>query len=361
MRVVVLLNAVGISIFRFSSYNSPAIGVLAQFVLVAWTAGMVWAYAQESRRTPTLLLLDLGIAAGLILASPALKDDVFRATVPGFMVMGALIAWSICWRTRGGAVAAAVLSICDVAIRAEFTQNNYGNVFLLMIGGPIIGFMCGQLYLSAARRDRAERLAAAAAERARLARAVHDGVLQVLSLLQRRGAELGGELGELGKLAGKQEVALRALIRSQDALAEEPGNRSSQQVDLAARLQRWEALPAPRTQVSAPSAAVTLPEHVVDELDAVVGQCLSNVRHHVGTGASAWVLVEDLGDSVLLSIRDEGPGIAEGRLPEAAAEGRLGIAESICGRMRAIGGHARLSTGSWGSEWELEVARGDHE
>ena len=54
----------------------------------------------------------------------------------------------------------------------------------------------------------------AAAERARLARVVHDGVLQVLALVQRRGAEIGGEATELARLAGEQEAALRTLIRA---------------------------------------------------------------------------------------------------------------------------------------------------
>ena len=45
----------------------------------------------------------------------------------------------------------------------------------------------------AVERDQALRAAAVAQERARLARAVHDGVLQVLALVQRRGGELGGD------------------------------------------------------------------------------------------------------------------------------------------------------------------------
>ena len=41
-----------------------------------------------------------------------------------------------------------------------------------------------------------------AAERDRLARPIHDGVLQVLALVQREGSELGGSGAQLATLAG---------------------------------------------------------------------------------------------------------------------------------------------------------------
>ena len=58
----------------------------------------------------------------------------------------------------------------------------------------------------------AAEIEAANRERERLARGIHDSVLQVLALVQRRGAELGGEAAELGRLAGEQEAALRSLV-----------------------------------------------------------------------------------------------------------------------------------------------------
>ncbi len=53
---------------------------------------------------------------------------------------------------------------------------------------------------------------AATRERERLARDIHDGVLQVLAMVQRRASALGGEAAELGRMAGEQEVALRSLV-----------------------------------------------------------------------------------------------------------------------------------------------------
>lgn len=41
--------------------------------------------------------------------------------------------------------------------------------------------------------------------------------------------------------------------------------------------------------------------------------------------------MEDWGDEVIVTVRDDGPGIAAGRLDQAAGEGRLGVAQSIRG------------------------------
>lgn len=59
-----------------------------------------------------------------------------------------------------------------------------------------------------------------------------------------------------------------------------------------------------------------------------------------------------------MSVRDEGPGIPENRLHQAAREGRLGVRESICGRMTDLGGRASLLTRrGLGTEWELTLPR----
>jgi signal transduction histidine kinase len=97
---------------------------------------------------------------------------------------------------------------------------------------------------------------------------------------------------------------------------------------------------------------------VADELFAAVCNALDNAKAHAGPGAHAYVLLEDLGDRVTVSVRDDGVGIPDGRLEEAVGQGRVGIAKSIVGRMNWLGGKAELSTGSGaGTEWELTVPR----
>ena len=58
--------------------------------------------------------------------------------------------------------------------------------FLLFLAAGVVGYTAGHLREAAEIRARAERAAAIHEERTRLARAVHDGVLQVLALVQRR-------------------------------------------------------------------------------------------------------------------------------------------------------------------------------
>lgn len=320
--------------------------------MVAWTAFAVWAYADPARRTVVLLVVDLVVTLAALLVSPVVKGADLNATIPGFWIAGALLAWAVHWRWQGGLAAAVVLSAVDVLVRDELTQTNYGNIFLLLIGGAIVGFLSESLRLMAVERDAALRASVVDAERARLARAVHDGVLQVLALVQRKGPELGGEGVALGRLAGEQESRLRSLIRHQDSLVTPS---TDEVVDLAAALARLDR-PA-SVSVATPGEEVLLPAPVVAELVGVVSACLANVRQHVGEDAPAWVLLEAFPDAVELSVRDEGPGIPPGRLEAAAAEGRLGVAGSVRGRVADLDGTAELVTGSFGTEWTIVVPR----
>ena len=362
LRLVVLANAIGLNLYRWDNIDHPTAAVVVLLVMSAWTVFTVWAYDEPRRRGWPLLVADLAVTVAAIGVSPLVKGPEMQATIPGFWVMGVVLAWGIRAHWVGGLVAAAAVSLADLAVRTDLDQNNYGNIFLLMIGGPILGYASGLLKEMAAARDRAEREAAAAAERARLARVVHDGVLQVLALVQRRGLELGGEAAELGRLAGEQEVALRAFVQQGEAPvagAMSAGRRgpaaSSVLVDLAASLAR---LGSRTVTVSVPGAAVLVPERVAQEVVCVVRACLDNVVRHVGDHAAAWVLLEDLGSSLVVSVRDEGDGIEAGRLEAAAREGRLGVAESVRGRVADLGGTAALVTApGQGTEWEFTLPR----
>lgn len=350
LRVVVLINAIGLNLYRHENFDHPRAAVVCVAAMVLWTGVATWAYRDARRRTALLLALDLALAVALVLLTVEVKGADFRATIPGSWIVAALLAWSIHYRWRGGLGAGLVLAAADLSRRQELHQSDYGNAFLLVLTGTILGYLAASLQRMATEREVAERAAAIATERARLARAVHDGVLQVLALVQRRGLELGGEAAELGRLAGEQERELRHLIHAQDAVGLQVGT-----TDLAGELTHLERIPG--VTVSIPAFPVELPAAQARELVAVARACLENVKRHVGEAAPAWVLLQAHPDRIELTVRDGGPGIAPGRLDAAAAEGRLGVSASIRGRIADLGGTAELSTGSFGTEWEFVVPR----
>jgi signal transduction histidine kinase len=352
LRVIVLLNAVGLNVYRHGTFEHPAWAVACVAAMVVWSAFASRAYEHPGRRTVVLLVADLAIAVTLILATSWVKAPDFSATIPGSWIVAALLAWAIHFRLWGGFGAGLILAVADLALRQELRASDYGNAFLLVLSGTIVGYLCGSLHEMAAERDAAERETAAAAERARLARIVHDGVLQVLALVQRRGRKLGGAMEELGQLAGEQERTLRRLIRAQSSVA-----TGADSVDLASALAELESIPD--VTVSTPGAPVEMSAHAAHELVAAVRACLDNVKAHAGADAAAWVLLQADADRVEVSVRDDGPGIPAGRVEAAAAAGRLGIAESIRGRIMALRGTTDLQTGPAGTEWEITVPRHD--
>ncbi|MFC6075454.1 ATP-binding protein [Microbispora bryophytorum] len=76
---------------------------------------------------------------------------------------------------------------------------------------------------------------------------------------------------------------------------------------------------------------------------------------HCPDGARAWILAEEDGGAVVVTVRDDGPGIAEGRLEQAAREGRMGVARSIRGRVTDLGGTVAITSSWTGTEIELSV------
>jgi signal transduction histidine kinase len=353
LRLVVAVYAVALNAARWREFEHPLAGWVVVAVIVVWTLVATWAYDAPRRRGLPLLVADFAVAAATLLSTPYVQSEAMlerhASTMPSFWVMTAVLAWAVLRGWPGGMAAAVLMSALDLSVRPHPTGTTWGNIFLLLLAAGVVGYSTGLIREATEARAEAERIAAGMAERARLARAVHDGVLQVLALVQRRGSELGPDAAELGRLAGEQEVALRALVQG-DASA---GVAGAGRGDLAEALGR---LQSRTVTVSGPAHPVLLDRPVVDELVSVVRACLDNVTRHVGPDAPAWVLVEELGDQVVVSVRDEGPGIGEGRLDAARGEGRLGVSESICGRMRDLGGEARLTTAPGrGTEWELVV------
>lgn len=362
-----------LAIFRFASVGYAAVRVAfidrAEYsrldwawaviaVMAAWTVATTIAYARPDRRSRYLLSADLAVTAGLLLSTAVLQYPNASAhgaqPVTAIWMAGPVLAWAIRYGRRGGTIVALIVACCDFAMQrdAELSAALNGAV-LLLLAGLVIGHLARLAAEVETERRNAIEVEAASRERERLARDIHDSVLQVLALVQRRGAEAGGAAAELGRLAGQQEAALRALVG--DGWAGSRATGASGDVDL-----RQMVLPAQtdRVTVSVPAQAVLLERTAAAELTAAMRAALDNVRRHCGERTRAWVLVEDEPDLIRVTIRDDGPGIPDGRLAEAAAAGRLGISHSISGRLRDLAGSATISSvPGEGTEVELRLPR----
>lgn len=360
LRAVMLVFAVGINAVRWRDFEIVWLGFTVVAVMVVWSAVVTWLYDDPARRRTWVFGLDIAIAVlamySTLLVEPLSMREVHAPTVPTYWVAAAVLAIAVHRGATGGVLAALVICFADVTVRVEVTTSTVGNVFLMLLAALVVGYVSTLLRRSAVERSQAQALAAAASERERLARVVHDGVLQVLSMVQRRGAERGSSIAELGRLAGEQEASLRSLVLThahEGAGGSGAAAPAAADSDLAAGLHVLASL---RVSVATPAWPVVLPHSVVTELLAVVSACLDNVDAHVGTDAQVWILLEDEADEVVLSVRDDGPGIAAGRVDAARREGRMGISKSIRGRIADLGGRAELVTGpGQGTEWELRV------
>lgn len=353
-RLAALGYAVVLVATNHTHYARPWLGWVLLGVMAAWTVVTVVAYAVPAGRRPVLLAADVAVAAGLVLATLAVETthriDTGTPTLPAVWTAAAVLACAVAGGPLWGGAAALVVSAADVVERGALTEHTFNGIVLLVIAGAVGGYVvrlgvrAETAIASAARRE------AAFAERDRLARDIHDSVLQVLALVTRRGAALGGEAADLARLAGEQEANLRRLVSLPPPIVDAGGS-----IDLRALL---EPMATDLITVSCPADPVLLPEAGAKAVAAAVGEALANVGRHAGEGARAWVLVEDDGDAITVGVRDNGAGMAADRLEAARRDGRLGVVQSILGRMRDLGGTATIesSPGS-GTEVELRVPR----
>ena len=349
--------AVRLGFIDRTEYSRPDWAWAVIAVMAAWTVVTTIGYTRRDRRSQ-LLVADLIVTVGLLLSTTGLQHP--DATVHGALpvtatwMAGPVLAWAIRYGRRAGAIVGLIVACCDFALlRGAALSTALNGAVLLLLAGWVVGHLARLAAEVQAERQHAIEVEAASRERERLARDIHDSVLQVLALVQRRGAEAGGAAAELGRLAGQQEAALRALMGESWAGSRATG--ASGDADL-----RQLVLPAQtdRVTVSVPAQAVVLERTAAAELTAAMRAALDNVRQHCGEQTRAWVLVEDEPDLIRVTIRDDGPGIPDGRLAEAAAAGRFGVSHSISGRLRDLGGSATISSiAGEGTEVELRLPR----
>ena len=210
---------------------------------------------------------------------------------------------------------------------------------------------------SIGRAHRAERHASETeAQRRQSARLLHDTVLATLTLLTHSG--LGVSADALRIQAGDDARLLRQLRlggtpvpKSSEHYNLEPVEESALGHTLESVKQRFGRM---GLEVSwHGTGQVLLPSDVLDAFLLALAECLENVRRHSGV-TDAHVTITDNDTTVRAMVTDAGVGFNLDDIDSA----RLGFTDSVVGRLREVGGNARLfSSPGAGTTVVLEVPR----
>lgn len=217
-------------------------------------------------------------------------------------------------------------------------------VGIALLAGPYLVRMTQDLSEERLMRIRAQ-------ERAEVAAHVHDSVLHTLTLIQRNAENAG----EVRRLARAQERDLRAWLYKPEGTGKDEDDKPETVAEAVRR-----------------NAAEVEDKHGVPIEVVVVGDCplddrvgaqmqaareaMVNAAKYGGEGGAVQVFAEVEGRTVFVSIRDRGPGFDLDAIPAD----RMGVRESIIGRMERNGGTARLrAVPGGGTEVELEMERAE--
>jgi two-component system sensor histidine kinase DesK len=242
-----------------------------------------------------------------------------------------------------GKVWAAVLSAVTVALALVVTPGSVVDSLIIAAGFGAglaaintLHIWLWELLLQAEQGRAAQAQLAAAEERLRFARDVHDLLGHSLSIIalkaelaerlaERDGARAGQEAAEVRRLAASALAELRAVVH---------GYR---QVDLKEQLAAIEQV----LQSSGARCTVTVPDGDLPKaavLSAVLREATSNVLRH---SLASWctITIEHADDEVRMTVTNN--GVRAGTTPDAHSHGLRGLAD----RLTEAGGALRTRTG----------------
>ena len=306
--------------------------------------------AAVRRQVPlAAILLALGAIAAVVTTSTV---SVTAPLVPGVLEMTLLLAAAVAWSlgfdrkdpgrsrvfgvvVRSAAAALLILVGALVLTHGSSLPTVIVAVLMVVLGvgvlvAPYVVQLWSNLLGERAGRVREE-------QRAEIAAHLHDSVLQTLALIQNR----AGASSEVARIARAQERELRDWLFAgtatvgDDLAVELRGVAAAIELDYPVRIDVVTA----GESTSTPSAPLV----------AAAREGMLNAARHVGGEVA--VYLETSRSAVDVFIRDRGQGIDLATLPLD----RLGIRESIIGRMTRAGGTATVGPGVGGVGTEVHL------
>ncbi|MFF7812121.1 PspC domain-containing protein [Streptomyces sp. NPDC007945] len=323
-------------------------------------------------RGQILALVALAMGASVFIANLRIDGETGRYVWPTLLIgVGVVLVWrqadnarAEVWTGRGatrgrrgfhlvrGLVGVALVGTglaVFVVVRGSIAQIGTAltaSVAVLtgiaLLAGPWLIRMSQDLTAERTLRIRAQ-------ERAEVAAHVHDSVLHTLTLIQRN----ADDAGEVRRLARAQERELRNWLYKPEGTGkdEEPETLAEAVKRAAAEVEDKHGVPLEVVVVG----DCPLDEKLTAQMQAA-REAMVNAAKYGGEGGAVQVYAEVEGRTVFVSVRDRGPGFDLEQVPED----RMGVRESIIGRMQRNGGTARLrAVPGGGTEIELEMERVD--
>src|SRR3954447_22060294 len=375
-------TAVAFVLLALGGLALPALLVaLPLFVLLA--ASQVRMGSTKAVEWPIAVIV-IGLATVILLRSEVAGAFAGLTGVPGSATVPLPVADAIRVLTSGSIAAASILltiSLGRMLVLVGGFAATMITVVVVFAGQQLIGLaalstLAGWAGLVAAgsvlsagllraarrvssigRAHRSERQASETeAQRRQGARLLHDTVLATLTLLAHSGvgvsaSALAHQAGDDARLLRQLRLGSTPTPTSSGQYALQPTSESVLGNTLENVKQRFGRMGLGVSWHG--TGQVLLPSDVLDAFLGSLAECLENVRRHAGV-SEAHVTITDDDTTIRALVTDQGVGFDV----SAIGEGRLGFKESVLGRLREVGGNARVfsSPGS-GTTVVLEVPR----
>jgi signal transduction histidine kinase len=243
------------------------------------------------------------------------------ATLGGMWPLVGVLAAGVRWGGKAGALAGAWFGLARLvgSVTASDGWPDASQTFSVA-STAILSIVAGVLAAATLRwAGTLEARAAMAAARERLAREVHDGVLQTLAAIEARTSD-----PDAARLARAEARRVREHLfganttgRSLDAALTEVLGAVEDRFGVRCELAVVEH--------------VDLPDDLCRRLVGAVGEAATNAAKHGGVGCTVLVLPDD--DGITVTVHDEGVGFD----PDATEQG-VGLRSSVHARISEVGG-----------------------
>jgi signal transduction histidine kinase len=316
-------------------------------ILLGGAGALLYLWLWTVAVAPGLAVVAAVFTAVVIVAAGTRADNLTTlGLVAATLASGAAVAWSLGFDrhdpTRSAAYGLWVRSLSSafllvagaaVLLARPTALNAVLGVGVVVLGIAVLVAPRVVMLWSDLLRERATRVREE--QRAEIAAHLHDSVLQTLALIQNR----AGASSEVARIARAQERELRDWLFERDIPVADDLSTELRSIAAAIELDY-----AARIEVVAAGESVA----GIPSLVAASREAMLNAARHAGGEVS--VYLETSASAIDVFVRDRGPADLD-----ALQSDRLGIRESIIGRMTRAGGTATVRPGAGGVGTEVHL------